>query len=68
MSKWHAYSNLGIDHIEAAGSRNNAANTRRRPFAKGNPGRPKGARGRTILAAQVLLDGEAQALTRLWIP
>lgn len=36
MSKWHAYSNLGIDHIEAAGSRNNAANTRGRPFAKGN--------------------------------
>jgi hypothetical protein len=44
--------------------RNNAATTRGRPFARGNPGRPKGARHRATLAAEVLLDGEAEALTR----
>jgi uncharacterized protein DUF5681 len=41
---------------------------RGRPFEKGtsgNPaGRPPGARSRTTLAAQALLDGEAEALTR----
>ena len=35
-----------------------------RPFQKGNPGRPKGARHRATLAAEALLDGEAEALTR----
>jgi hypothetical protein len=45
-------------------SRNNAEKTRGRPFAKGNPGRPKGARHRATLAAEALLDGEAEALTR----
>jgi hypothetical protein len=44
--------------------RNNAANTRGRPFAKGNPGRRKGARHRATVAAEALLDGEAEALTR----
>jgi hypothetical protein len=44
--------------------RNNAAKTRGRPFAKGNPGRRKGARHRATLAAEALLDGEAEALTR----
>ena len=41
---------------------------RGRPFPKGesgNPtGRPLGARNRTTVAAQTLLDGEAEALTR----
>jgi hypothetical protein len=41
---------------------------RGRPFVKGhsgNPaGRPRGARNRALQAMQVLLDGEAQALTR----
>ena len=41
---------------------------RGKPFTKGhsgNPnGRPKGARNKTTLAAQMLLDGEAEALTR----
>jgi hypothetical protein len=64
LNGWHA---LGIDHSEADGPRNNAAKTRGRPFTAGNPGRPKGARSRTTMAAQALLDGEAQALTRLCI-
>ena len=34
-------------------------------FARGhNVGRPKGARNKTTLAVQVLLEGEAEALTR----
>lgn len=45
-------------------SRNNAQKTRGRPFPKGNPGRPKGARNKATLAAEALLDGEAEALTR----
>jgi hypothetical protein len=49
-------------------SRNNASNTPSRGpgrrFAAGNPGRPKGARHRATLAAEALLDGEAEALTR----
>src|SRR5918994_7645484 len=44
--------------------RNNAANTRGKPFERGNPGRPKGARHKATLAAEALLDGEAEGLTR----
>ena len=44
--------------------RNNAPNTRGRPFEPGNPGRPKGARHRITRAAEALLDGETEALTR----
>ena len=33
-------------------------------FAKGNPGQPKGSRHRATLAAEALLDGEAESLTR----
>jgi hypothetical protein len=45
--------------------RNNAANTRRgRPFQMGNPGRPRGARNRVTQAVELLLEGEADALTR----
>jgi len=44
--------------------RNNAANTRGRPFKQGNPGRPPGARHKATLAAEALLDGEAEGLTR----
>jgi hypothetical protein len=35
-----------------------------RPFQHNNPGRPKGARNRATLAAEALLDGEAETLTR----
>src|SRR5829696_9046048 len=33
-------------------------------FKPGNPGRPKGARHKTTLAIEALLDGEAEVLTR----
>ena len=45
-------------------SRNNAGNTRGKPFQPGNPGRPKGARHKTTLAIEALFEGEAEALTR----
>ena len=49
-------------------SRNNASKTPGRgpgrPFVKGNAGRPKGARHRVTLAAEALLDGEGEMLTR----
>src|SRR5918995_1704061 len=49
--------------------RNNAGTTRARgsrgrPFAPGNPGRPKGSRHKSTLAAAALLDDEADAITR----
>lgn len=45
-------------------ARKNAAKTRGKPFGPGNPGKPKGARHRATLAAEAMLDGEADALTR----
>ena len=45
-------------------SRKNAPNTRGRPFQKGNAGRPRGSRNKATLAAEQLLDGETEALTR----
>ena len=45
-------------------TRNNAPKTRGRPFAPGNPGRPKGSRHKATVAAEALLEGEAEALTR----
>lgn len=46
----------------------NAEKPRGRPFRRGaiaNPrGRPKGSRNKATLAIEVLLDGEAEALTR----
>lgn len=35
---------------------------RGRPFEKGNPGRPRGARNKTTLMMEAMLDGQAQAL------
>jgi hypothetical protein len=43
---------------------NNAPRTRGRPFAPGNPGRPRGARHKVSVAVEALLEGEAEALTR----
>jgi hypothetical protein len=41
------------------------ADTRFKPGQSGNPsGRPKGARHRTTVAIEVLLEGEGEALTR----
>jgi len=45
-------------------SRKYASRTSGRPFAPGNPGRPKGARNKTTMAVEALLEGEAEALTR----
>lgn len=45
-------------------TRKNATSTRGRPFSKGNAGRPPGTLNKATLAAQALLDGEAEALTR----
>jgi hypothetical protein len=45
-------------------SRKNARTTRGRPFQRGNPGKPKGARHRVTTAAEALLEGEAEAITR----
>ena len=44
--------------------RKNASNTRGRPFKKGNPGRPKGARNRVTIACESLMAGEGEKLTR----
>lgn len=38
--------------------------TRGGTFARGNPGKPKGARHRITRAVEELLDGEAEGLTR----
>jgi hypothetical protein len=45
-------------------SRKSAGNARGRPFPPGNPGKAKGTRNRATVAAESLLDGEAEALTR----
>lgn len=44
-------------------NRNNGRNTDG-TFGPGNPGKPRGARHRATQAALVLLEGEAEALTR----
>lgn len=43
---------------------NNAETTRGRPFAPGNPGRPRGARNKTTQAIEHLQEGDAELLTR----
>ena len=42
----------------------NATKTRGRPFPPGNPGRPRGARHKTTLAIEALLEGQHTALTQ----
>ena len=44
--------------------RRNAGKTRGRPFEKGNSGRPRGSRNKATLAAEALLDGQLEKLTR----
>lgn len=44
--------------------RNPRENTRGKPFEPGNPGKPRGARSRATIAAETLLNGEAEGLTR----
>jgi hypothetical protein len=45
-------------------SRKYATKTRGRPFKPGNAGKPPGARHKTTLAVESLLEGEAEKLTR----
>jgi hypothetical protein len=45
-------------------ARKYASNTRGRPFQPGNPGKPRGARHKTTLAVDALLDGEGETITR----
>ena len=47
--------------------RKNAAKTRGRPFAAGNPGKPKGARHRVTRAVEELLEGQHVELTQVAI-
>lgn len=44
--------------------RKNAPKTRGKPFEAGNAGRPRGARHRTTIAIEALLDGQHEALTK----
>src|SRR5205823_13869149 len=41
-----------------------AVKTQGRPFERGNPGRPKGARHKSTLAIEALLEGEAEGIGR----
>ena len=53
------------DTAEAQSTPGRGRDGRFPPKSSGNPaGRPKGSRNKTTLAAQALLDGEAEALTR----
>lgn len=53
------------DTVEHRARVKNAGFTRGRPFAKGNPGRPKGARNKGTLVAEALLqDGAGDLMQR----
>jgi phage tail sheath gpL-like len=45
-------------------SRNRPAFTRGKPFAQGNPGKPKGARHRTTIVAEKLMQDDADAIVQ----
>jgi hypothetical protein len=47
--------------------RKNASKTRGKPFQPGNSGKPKGAKHKTTLAVEALLEGQAGALTQVCI-
>jgi hypothetical protein len=55
---------MAAGRIRMTDARKNAGKTRGKPFEPGNPGRPKGARNKTTVAMEALLEGEAMALTR----
>lgn len=44
--------------------RKNAGKTRGKPFAPGNPGRPKGARNRATRTLEALMDGSVQDVAK----
>ena len=44
--------------------RKNAENTRGKPFEPGNPGKPKGARHKTTLLAEKLMQTDAEAIVK----
>lgn len=44
--------------------RKNAAKTRGQPFEKGNPGRPKGARHKTTILAEMLMADDVEAVVQ----
>jgi hypothetical protein len=48
----------------AENTRKNAPNTRGKPFSRGNPGKPKGARHKTTLLAERLMHDDAADVTR----
>lgn len=60
--------NASVGMTNGQAPRQSASGARGRPFEKGrsgNPaGKPRGARNRATLAAEALLDGESEALTR----
>jgi len=58
--------------MTSGGPRKNAGKTpsgssRGKPFVPGNPGRPRGARNRSTVAIEVLLEGEAEAIGRVCV-
>jgi Family of unknown function (DUF5681) len=59
---------MDISGIAPGLTDNTAAKPRGRPFepgTSGNPaGRPRGSRNKTTMAAEALLDGEAEGITR----
>ena len=54
----------GRDIETASGNGQQHGGRRGRPFAKGNPGRPRGSKNRASLVAQALLEGEGDELVR----
>jgi hypothetical protein len=44
--------------------RKNAAKSRGKPFEPGNPGKPKGARHKTTLLAEKLMQADAEAIVK----
>ena len=53
-----------VDTGPMTDSRKYATNTRGKPFEPGNGGKPRGARHKTTLAIEALLEGQHEALTQ----